>query len=106
MKELLLDGRQLVHYNSLMSYQVKHPFWLKDMIVPATPFTRWWCIDPVPNNTVPPATLVDSSDFRIYRAASMWIQIITENYMQYYSSASYVGSKSFRADQLFLRWQK
>ena len=48
-----------------MSYQVKHPFWLKDMIVPATPFTRWLCsIDPVPNNTAPPATLADCSDSR------------------------------------------
>jgi len=72
MTELLLDGRQQSYCNSLMTYQVKHPFWLKDMIVPATPFTRWLCsIDPVPNNTAPPANLVDCSDSRMYRVASM-----------------------------------
>lgn len=38
MIELVFYGRQGGYYDSLMSNQVKHPFWLEDMIVPATPF--------------------------------------------------------------------
>jgi hypothetical protein len=75
MRKLESDGLRRGYCNSTMSNQVKHPFWLKDMIVPATPFTRWWwSIDPVLRNITPPGNLVNCSYTRTYHTVRCQIK--------------------------------